>query len=305
MTQHRQAYVYAAATILFWSTVASAFKLTLEHLDPYQMLFYATVVSVAVLFAILVAQGKLGLLRTFTAKQWAWSVGLGLVNPCIYYIVLFQAYSLLPAQEAQPLNMIWPLVVVLLSVPLLKQRIGWISIAAVAVSFVGVLVISTHGDILGFQFNSPRGTLLATGSALLWSLFWIANVKDKRDEVAKLFASFAAGFVFVAIATVLFSDLRVGVNEGLLGAAYVGVFEMGVTFVTWAKALSLAKTTAHVSHLIYLVPFISLIFISLVVGERILPTTIVGLLLVVGGILVRGLDRTKQAPAVDSPRAGG
>ena len=305
MRQHRQAYVYAAATILFWSTVASAFKLTLRHLDPYQMLFYATTVSVAVLFVILAAQGKLGLLRTFTAKQWAWSVGLGLVNPCVYYIVLFQAYSLLPAQEAQPLNMIWPLLVVLLSVPLLKQKIGWISIAAVGVSFVGVLVISTHGDILRFQFSSPRGTLLATGSAILWSLFWIANVRDKRDEVAKLFASFAAGLVFVAAATAIFSDIRVEVTEGLLGAAYVGLFEMGVTFVTWSKALALAKTTAHVSHLIYFVPFISLIFISLVVGERILPSTIAGLLLVVAGILVRGLDRTKQAPSVDSVSAGG
>ena len=305
MTRHRQAYVYAAATILFWSTVASAFKLTLEHLDPYQMLFYATAVSVAVLFVILVAQGKVGLLRTFTARQWAWSIGLGLINPCIYYIVLFQAYSLLPAQEAQPLNMIWPLVVVLLSVPLLKQKIGWISIAAVGVSFMGVLVISTHGDILAFQFSSPRGTLLAGGSAILWATFWIANVRDRRDEVAKLFASFAAGLVFVAIATALFSDFRVETNEGLLGAAYVGVFEMGVTFVTWAKALSLAKTTAHVSHLIYLVPFISLIFISLVVGEQILASTIVGLVLVVGGILVRGLDRTRQPPPVDSINAGG
>ena len=305
MTQHRKAYVYAAATILFWSTVASAFKLTLRHLDPYQMLFYATAVSAVVLFAILAAQGKLGLLRTFTAKQWAWSVGLGLINPGIYYIVLFQAYSLLPAQEAQPLNMVWPLVVVLLSVPLLNQRIGWVSIVAVGVSFVGVLVISTHGDILGFRFTSPRGTLLATGSAILWSLFWIANVRDKRDEVAKLFASFAAGLVFVAAATALFSDFRVEVSEGLLGAAYVGLFEMGVTFVTWSKALALAKTTAHVSHLIYLVPFISLIFISLVVGERILPSTIVGLLLVVGGILVRGLDRSKAPPSIDSVRAGG
>ena len=305
MTQHRQAYVYAAATILFWSTVASAFKLTLRHLDPFQMLFYATAVSVVVLFSILAAQGKLGLLRTFTAKQWAWSAALGLINPCVYYIVLFQAYSLLPAQEAQPLNMIWPLVVVLLSVPLLKQKIGWISIAAVAVSFMGVLVISTHGDILGFRFTSPRGTVLATGSALLWALFWIANVRDKRDEVAKLFASFAFGLLFVGAATAVFSDIRVEVTEGLLGAAYVGVFEMGVTFVTWSKALALARTTAHVSHLIYLVPFISLIFISLVVGERILPSTIVGLVLVVGGILVRGLDRPKPPPSVGSPSAGG
>ena len=291
MSPHRQAYIYAAATVLFWSTVATAFKLTLRHLDPYQMLFYATATSVVVLFAVLAGQGKLGLLRGFTRRDWLWSAGLGLINPAVYYIVLFQAYSLLPAQEAQPLNMVWPLVVVLLSVPLLKQRIGWVSIAAVFVSFVGVLIISTHGDLLAFEFTSLRGTLLAVGSAFLWAGFWIANVRDKRDEVAKLFASFAAGLVFVAVAVALFSDFRVDSAEGLAGAAYVGVFEMGVTFVTWSKALSLARTTAHVSHLIYLVPFISLIFINFVADERILPSTIVGLVFVVGGILVRTLDR--------------
>ncbi len=291
MSRERQAYAYAAATILFWSTVASAFKLTLRHLDTHQMVFYATAVSVAALFAVLAAQGKLGLLGAFTAKQWAWSSALGLVNPAVYYVVLFEAYSLLPAQEAQPLNMVWPLVVVLLSAPLLGQRIGWVSILAVFVSFVGALVISTQGDLLGFGFTSLRGTLLAVGSAFLWALFWIANVRDKRDEAVKLFASFAAGLAFAAIGVALFSDFRVGSAEGLLGAAYVGVFEMGITFVAWSKALSLARTTARVSHLIYLVPFVSLIFINFVLGERILPSTIVGLLFVVGGILIGGLDR--------------
>jgi len=300
MTRSNQAYFYATASILLWSTVASAFKLTLRHLDPYQMLFYATAVSVVVLFAVLLVQGKIRLLRTYSRRQYLRSAALGLLNPAIYYIILFKAYSMLPAQEAQPLNMTWPLVTVLLSVPLLRQRIGWISILAICVSFFGVLVISTHGDLLAFQFTSVQGTVLAVGSAFLWSLFWIANLQDDRDEAVKLFLSFAAGLVFVAVAVALFSDFRVDNSRGLLGAAYVGAFEMGITFIFWSKALALAKTTAHVSHLIYIIPFLSLIFINFLLDERVLASTIGGLVLVVGGILLRGLDRSSAPGSSDA-----
>lgn len=293
MTRQSQAYIYVTITILFWSSAASAFKLTLRYIDLYQMLFYATIASTTILFSILVWQRKLNLLKTFTREQWFWSIGLGLLNPAVYYIVLFQAYSLLPAQEALPLNMIWPLVVVLLSVPLLKQKIGWISIFAVFISFAGVLIISTHGDLLNFRFTSVTGVLLALGSAVLWAIFWIANVNNKNhDDVCRLFVSFLAGLVFVSIAVKLFSDFRVEEPWGLLGAVYIGLFEMGVTFIVWSKALSFSKTTADVSQLIYLFPFISLIFINLVTEERILPSTIAGLVLIVVGILVRSLDRT-------------
>jgi drug/metabolite transporter (DMT)-like permease len=198
---------------------------------------------------------------------------------------------------------------VLLSVPLLGQRIGGISILAVFISFFGVLFISTHGDLLGFRFSSVQGSALAIGSAFLWALFWIANLRDGRDDVAKLFLSFAAGLVFAAAAVALFSDFAVRDAAGLLGAAYVGVFEMGITFVTWSKALALARTTAHVSHFIYIIPFLSLLLINYVVDEPILPSTVVGLFIVVGGILVRGLDRRaglpdSRRPLTTDPPAG-
>ncbi|EHR78811.1 permease [Thermococcus litoralis DSM 5473] len=40
------------------------------------------------------------------------------------------------------------------------------------------------------------------------------------------------------------------------------------------------------SNLAYLVPFLSLLFIHFLVGEEIAPTTIVGLILIVGGIII-------------------
>ena len=118
-----------------------------------------------------------------------------------------------------------------------------------------MLIISTHGDLLNFRFTSLTGVLLALSSAVLWALFWIANVNNKNhDDVCRLFVSFLAGLVFVGIAVKLFSDFRVEEPWGLMGAAYIGFFEMGVTFIAWSKALSFSKTTADVSQLIYLFP---------------------------------------------------
>ena len=287
MNQQSRANLYAIATVLLWSTVASAFKVSLRYLDFLQLLFFSSIASTVVLFLILVFQNKLRLLKGYSARDYLHSLVLGFLNPFLYYVVLFKAYSLLPAQEAQPLNYTWSIVLVMLSIPLLGQKIGVKSILAIFISYFGVLVISTRGNILGLKFSNPTGVLLALGSALIWALFWIYNIRDQRDEVAKLFLNFAFGFVFILIAMLLSSRMTIPHTAGLLGAAYVGLFEMGVTFVLWLKALKLSRTTAQVGNLIYLSPFVSLVLIRVVVGETILPSTVVGLVFIVAGILLQ------------------
>ena len=287
MEKQKQAYTYAIVAVLFWSTVASAFKVSLRHLDFLQLLFFASIVSIVILFLLLLIQNKLNLFREYSGKDYLRSAMLGFLNPFLYYVVLFKAYSLLPAQEAQPLNYTWSIMLVLLSIPLLKQKIRSASILAIFISYFGVFVISTRGNILGFTFTNLNGVLLALGSAVIWALFWIYNIKDKRDEVAKLFLNFSFGFVFILIAMLLSSRMRIPAMVGLLGATYVGLFEMGITFVLWLKALKLSRTTAQVSNLIYLSPFVSLVLIHFVVGEKILPSTIIGLIFIVAGIIMQ------------------
>jgi drug/metabolite transporter (DMT)-like permease len=75
--------------------------------------------------------------------------------------------------------------------------------------------------------------------------------------------------------------------EGIGGSLYLGIFEMGLTFVLWLYALKYASTTAKVSNLIYLSPFISLIIIHFAVGERILMSTVVGLGFITAGIILQ------------------
>ena len=124
MTRQGNAYLYATVVVLIWSTVASAFKISLSYIEPIHLLFYASIVSIIALFSIILFQNKIALLRRYSTGDLAKSALLGFLNPFLYYVVLFRAYSLLPAQQAVSLNYTWAIQLVILSIPLLRQKIG-------------------------------------------------------------------------------------------------------------------------------------------------------------------------------------
>jgi drug/metabolite transporter (DMT)-like permease len=283
----RAAYLCAAAAALLWSTVASAFKLALGHLSVVELLMFSSLVSTAILAAVLAATGQFGEVLHSTKRQWTTSFLLGLLNPFLYYLVLFRAYELLPAQQAQPINYTWTLILAILSVPLLGQRIGPRDVLGLLLGYLGVVVVSNQGHVLDFRVSSPAGVALALASTVIWALYWIYSAKDSRQPVVCLFQSFACGSIPTAACYGITSGLRLPSWPGLAGAAYVGAVEMSVTFVLWLLAIRLSENTAKVSSLILLSPCISLLFIRFVVGEIIETSTIVGLALILTGIGVQ------------------
>lgn len=294
MQQQTRAYAFALAAVLCWSTVATAFKLTLGATGVAELLLVSTVTSFVVLLVIASLQGKLRLLRDWPMTEWRHSALLGILNPFLYYLVLFRAYDLLPAQEAQPLNYTWPIVLVLLSALFLRQRLRVYTAGALLLSFAGVLVISTRGDLTGLRFTDAEGVLLAVGSSLLWASYWILNMRRTTDQVLKLGANFLFGSLYVAVFYLLLPEKEgIGV-AAFIGAAYVGVFEMGLTFVFWLRALTLSSNTARVSNLVYLSPFLSLVAIHFVLGETIHFSTIIGLVLIVGGIVIQRTGEVRE-----------
>ena len=294
MNSSKKAYVYAAIAVLFWSTVATAFKIALREFDFIQLIFYASGITVVFLFLVLAFQGKLKLIFKQNRKQWMYTLLMGAFNPLLYYLVLFKAYSLLPAQVAQPLNMIWPITLALLSVPLLNQKIGWISIAALFVSFIGVFFISSQGGFEGVKNTNFFGVFLAVGTSVLWSLYWIFNVRDKRDEVIKLFLNFLVGFIFLIPVVAGFSSFRIHFGHSFLAVIYSGIFEVGITYILWLKAMNLTTSNAKIGNLVFFAPFLSLVFIHFVLKETIYITTFIGLIFIVAGVLLQQTDRKRK-----------
>jgi len=291
--EQKKALFYASVAIFFWATIPSAFKLGLRETTPATLLFWANLTSLLVFLGIILISGKSALLLRQTRREIIYSALLGLLSPFGYYLILFEAYSRLPGQIAQPLNMIWPLVLVFLSAIMLGQKISAKSYVALLISFAGIYFVSSQGDLLGFRHTDITGVILAAGSSLIWSFFWILHMKDKRDQVIRLFSNFLFAFLYITLYLLFTKNSFVPPAMAIGAGIYAGLFEMGFTFLLWLKALHLAKNTATISNLVYLAPFLSLFFLHHLVEEKIYPTTVIGLILIIGGIFVQNYTGKK------------
>ncbi|UPW18351.1 DMT family transporter [Agarivorans sp. TSD2052] len=287
MKTQTKAYCFGLTAVLMWSTVATAFKLALQWLTPIQLVLLASISSILLLSSVLLWQNKLHLAWRYALARPAYFLLVGAINPFLYYLVLFKAYDLLPAQQAQSLNYTWAITLALLAVPFLKQQLRKQDLVAMALGYLGVLVIATRGDILAMQFDSVAGVLLALFSTLLWAGYWIINTRHQGDAVASLLVAFCFSLPMVFCYCWFTDGLPPWHAKAWLGAAYVGLFEMGIAFVCWVLALKYTNNTARISNLIFVSPFLSLFFIGYFLGEQIESATYIGLLLIISGLVIQ------------------
>jgi len=287
MKSQTVAYKYALSAIFLWSTVATAFKIALEYLTPLELVLYASISSMIVLFVVIWYQKKLGEVKKHFRSNFTIIVLLGGLNPFLYYLVLFKAYELLPAQEAQAINYTWALMLAFFSVIFLKQRLSFKDIIAGVICYFGVLIIATKGTPFSLNFSNLEGVGYALLSTILWSMYWILNTKSKADPIVGLFSNFLISIPIIFIYFIFTQPLQLPNIEGILAASYVGLFEMGITFIFWLKAMQSATSTSKIANLIFISPFISLVFIYFIVGEEIYFSTIIGLSAIVFGLFIQ------------------
>lgn len=291
MTDNKKAYILIISAVLCWSTVATAFKIALEHLSVPELLCIAANTACIFLTIAMVVLKKIPVLKRFTIKDIAVCCALGLLNPTIYYLILFNAYDHLPASIAQPLNFIWPLLFLLLNSILNKTKINGRQFFFMLISFAGIFILTSEQG--NSEPLSTFGIVCAMGSALLWALYWILNLKKKTDGIAGLFISFLTAAIVMDISAFLYFNSEL-TTKALSAGIYVGVFEMGLPFVLWLYGLKLANNPSTISQFSFLSPVISLLFISLILRETLTANCLVGIALIIGGIYLnqRASSRT-------------
>ncbi len=288
MNQDRQAILFGLGAVALWSTVATAFKVALAWMSPLELMWLAALVSWALMGALVIKQGNIA---TALRNGWKTAAWAGLMNPVAYYLVLFAAYDRLPGQEAMALNYTWALAMAFLAVPLLGQRLTRMDIVAGLVAYAGVWVIATRGAVFNVSFADPLGVVLALASTLLWALYWLLNARDRRPPLVGQWQNFSVGLPVLTLLLLLGPGFQWHGWPAFGAGVYVGLFEMGVAFILWQLAVHKVSRTAKVSNLIFLSPPVSLLLLSLVVGEPILPSTLIGLALILLGL---GLQQTQK-----------
>ena len=280
----RRAVKMGLGAVMLWSTVATAFSLSLEYLTPLQLVTLATVVSWCFFAVRLSSAERRRALRAASPKARATGLLVGWLNPGLYYLVLFAAYDQLPAQEAMAINYSWGITLALLAAPLLRQRLSSGALLAACISYSGIVVIATRGAPLSLEFAQPLGVGLALLSTLLWSLYWVINTRLSLDPEVNLFLNFS-GALPLLLALLWWSDTPFPtVWQGWAGGLYVGLFEMGLAFVLWMGAMKATTSTLRISSLIFLSPPLSLVLIWVIAGEPVKAYTLIGLVLILFGL---------------------
>ncbi|WP_108061752.1 DMT family transporter [Poseidonibacter lekithochrous] len=283
----RLSYINALIAVFLWSTVASVFKISLQTLSVAQLVFYAVLTSTIVLLIIVLIKKLSNEVIEHFRNNYKLIILLGVLNPFLEYILLFKAYDLLPVQEAQTINFTWALMLTYLSIPLLGHKPKLSDLLAGLVCYFGVLVIATKGNPLSLDFSNLYGVFLALLTTVVWSLYWIYNTKINVNPVVGLFSNFLIAMPLVFVYYIYMEDFVMPDLKGLMGAVYIGLFEMSITFMFWLNAMKLTQSTSKIANLIFIAPFLSLIFIYFLVGEKILLATVVGLVLIVIGLLIQ------------------
>ena len=294
MKKNTQAILLALAAVLSWSTVATAFKVALTYLTHFEMLLIASMTSLFIFAIVLTFQRKWRLVKQMTGKQWKQLAFQGFLNPAAYYLILFKAYDMLPAQVAQPVNYAWPIVLLVLLAIFAKQPIPSKKYIGMVISMAGVVMISLGTGQLSGMSVPVDGVMLAALSAFFWAGYWMVNNKLKHsiDAVVALFGSFLCGSLYL-IASIPVFGISIPNLNGLLSGMYVGGFEMAIPFICFGIAMRITSNPALINQLCYLSPFLSLFFIAMVLQEPIVVTTYIGLVLIVAGIVFNEYSSSK------------
>ncbi|GAC1347932.1 MAG: DMT family transporter [Ktedonobacteraceae bacterium] len=296
-----KSFFYLSLCILSWGLIPVVSKKILVALNTLQMLFYSTIFSCMVMLGIVLVTKKLPVLKTYMVNDYAKIGVLGFLGTYLYYVLLYAALALTSASEGFILAYTWPMLVIILAFPLLKEKLTVKKLCSILLSFLGIIVIVTHGSIFTLNFTSLRGDILALGGAGVFALFSVLGKKYQYDQVVSVFIYFVTAQVFITTTLFLFSSLKIPSFYIWLWLMLNGFLVNGVSYIFWFKALEYGDTSVT-SNALYLTPFLSLVYIALFLGEQILISSIVGLMIIVVGIVLQSVNLRQKVSLRKEPQ---
>lgn len=184
-----RAAIYALIAYGIFSTHDVIVKFVSETQSAFQIVFFSSLLSFPLLTVMMVGDKTIGNLQP---RYLGWTVLRSLIIPVIPASA-FYAFSVLPLAQAYALLFATPLLITLLSIPILNERVGLRRMAAVAIGFLGVLVVLRPGQTeLGY---GHLAALVAAFGSSLQSVILRKVSSQERSVVLMLFPMLATVLV--------------------------------------------------------------------------------------------------------------
>ena len=203
-----------------------------------------------------------------------------------YHFMLFLALQTAPAVEANLVNYLWPLLIVLLSPIFTKSlSLNFRYVLAAISGFAGAVLAITSGGS-GFGFSSIEvGYFFALAAAVIWATYSLATTKVPRfpTPAIGLFA-LVSGVLAIGAHFLFEPAASIGTGDWLL-LVVLGVGPLGGAFYLWDAALKIGDPR-RIGLLAFLTPLLSTALLVVVSGNSLSWQLLVATGLIVGGALL-------------------
>jgi drug/metabolite transporter (DMT)-like permease len=185
---------------------------------------------------------------------------------------------------------ITPVFMVILGFIFLKEKISSAQTVGIIISFLGLIVLVSKGDLSSIDFIKNKGDVLIVASSVTWSIYSLVN-KKITFHYSPVMTTFYL-FVFVAILISPFavnqdnfnSVLRLSLG-GWLSILFLGILCSGAAYALWAQALN-EMSTSKVGAFLYIEPFVTFFGAWLLLGEQVTLLTLISGLIIIGGVVL-------------------
>lgn len=277
MTQKQLSLILGIITIICWGSLAT-FGNLLIHLPPFYVL--------GVTFLI----GSIPAFFRFREMFPHWKILLiGVMGYFGYHFFLFYAFRFAPAIEANLINYLWPVIMVILTpVFFPEQKLRIYHFIGAALSIIGsVFLVAGKGGEL--KSENIIGYLLAFGAALTWPLYSIGKKKLPSTSVWAIGSFCFISGILCFITHALIEPRVVLQAHDAWMLFFMGIGPFGIAFYCWDVALRLGDARV-MGALAYLTPVLSTLGLIFFAGQEVVTTTFIAMILIIGGASAGLLD---------------
>jgi len=271
----------ALGAIALWGTLA-ALGVALAHVPPF--LLTGLALGVGGLLALPLSGFRLGQWRVPLP-----TLALGVGGLFGFHFLLFLALRLAPPVQANLINYLWPLFMVLLSPLLLPGlRLRPVHVLAALLGFAGAALVilgNPAHDGTALAAGWHWGYLLALLSALVWASYSLLTRRVPHFPTAAIGGFALLSGLLALLCHALLEPAVALSGRDLLLIGALGLGPMGAAFFLWDMALKRGDTR-HIGILSYLTPLASTAVLVLVGGRAFTWNIALAALLIVGAALL-------------------
>ena len=279
-------YLYAFLTVSVWSTTAAISKLLLLDIPTLETLAISGFLAFLFLFLRNIKSGNLKKLKEFSLKDYGIISTLGFIGLFLYSALYYYGLTELSSQKACILNYLWPIMIVIFSSIILKEKITVLKAAAMLSSFFGIIILSAE-NLFSPSKGSFWGILSCIAAAACYGLFSVLNKKFDYDQSIAMMIFWLVTAVCSAVLGCFTEEWVLVSSFQWIGFLWLGIIINAIAYLLWALALKGSEDSSKIANLAYLVPFLSLIVSAILLKEQIELRSFIALVFIVGGILFR------------------